>query len=107
MQKKEAKAFPLNRVALMTSQGRRGAKPMKIGNGSFFAKVCAATVLLCGIMLAGAGCSRIEKVKVVNHFGQPVRIRLGGRNTAPLVPANGETVKVLALESSEVLIEPL
>lgn len=39
-----------------------------------------------------SGCSRIETVRVINHFAQPVRIRLDNKDTTPVVPANGEAV---------------
>jgi hypothetical protein len=39
-----------------------------------------------------SGCSRIETVRVVNHFAQPVRIRLDNKDTTPVVPANGEAL---------------
>ena len=55
-------------------------------------KPCIATLLLVSIPLFGTGCSRLERVKVINRFGQPVRIRLNGTDTAPLVPARSEAI---------------
>ena len=49
---------------------------------------------MLGVLILVGGCSRIERVKVVSHFGQPVRIELGsdGAFAKITLPAHGETI---------------
>gem|GEM_PF-4244790 len=56
--------------------------------------MCAAAAVGAAAVTAatGSGCSRVERVKIVSRFGQPVRVRLNGKDTSPLVPARSETV---------------
>lgn len=48
--------------------------------------------MIAAVNLTNAGCSRVERVKIVNHFGQPVRVRLADEFTSPIVPPQGEVV---------------
>ncbi len=56
-------------------------------------RIILATVL--GVLALAGGCSRIERVKVVSHFGQPVNVRLlrvGNGFIDVTLPAHGATV---------------
>jgi hypothetical protein len=55
-------------------------------------KVHVAILPLLSIVLVSGGCSRVETVKVINRFAQPIRVRLNGADTNPLIPARGEAV---------------
>jgi hypothetical protein len=49
-------------------------------------------VFLALAVLATGGCSRIETVKVINRFDQPIRVRLGINKASPIIPARSEVI---------------
>lgn len=38
------------------------------------------------------GCSKIEEVRVINRFGQPIRLRIEGSDPTSIVPAHGASL---------------
>lgn len=56
------------------------------------ASLLHALLLLTAVSFVLSGCSRIERVKVVNNFPVPIRVLLGGRETQPVIPARSERV---------------
>lgn len=62
-----------------------------VSRRAILATGCRAFAVALGAVF-GVGCSRIERVEVVNRFAVPVFVRLDGQKATPSIPANSKAV---------------